>query len=212
MDYKCSYCGVHNCYKNRRDNLPKFCPMPENEEIYEKALEIVTSDEYQKFYKTASEIEKDGYRQWPRVKETIALIKRMNYKRVGLAFCGGLKKEALVLANIFKRNDIELISAMCKTGGVDKETAGISRDKKLHPGNFEPMCNPVAQALLLNKEKTELNIVFGLCVGHDSLFYKFSDALCTTLVVKDRVTGNNPCAAIYCADGYFSDRLDYVEK
>ena len=27
-----------------------------------------------------------------------------------------------------------------------------------------------------------------------------------TLVAKDRVTGNNPVAAIYCADTYFSKR------
>lgn len=212
MDYQCSICGVHGCYKNQKENLPKFCPMPENEELYKKAFEIVTSDKYKNFYTIASEIEKDGYRRWPRVKETIALIKRMNYKRVGLAFCKGLQNEARVLDKIFRRNKIELISAMCKTGGIDKENAGIPDEEKLRPGNFEAMCNPVAQALLLNKEKTELNIVFGLCVGHDSLFYKYSDALCTTLVVKDRVTGNNPCAAIYGADGYFSDRLDYNEK
>ena len=48
----------------------------------------------------------------------------------------------------------------------------------------------------------------GLCVGHDSLFYKYSKALVTTLVAKDRVTGNNPVAAIYCADGYLKKRLD----
>ena len=39
----------------------------------------------------------------------------------------------------------------------------------------------------LNKEETDLNILVGLCVGHDSLFYKYSKAPVTTLVVKDRV-------------------------
>ena len=32
------------------------------------------------------------------------------------------------------------------------------------------MCNPILQAKLLNKAKTDLNVVVGLCVGHDSLF------------------------------------------
>ena len=31
------------------------------------------------------------------------------------------------------------------------------------------------------------------------------DAPVTVLAVKDRVTGNNPCAAIYGADGYFKN-------
>ena len=73
------------------------------------------------------------------------------------------------------------------------------------------MCNPILQAKLLNRQGTELNIVVGLCVGHDSLFYKYSDALCTTLVTKDRVTGNNPAAALYTADSYYK-RLYGPEK
>ena len=70
----------------------------------------------------------------------------------------------------------------------------------------DPMCNPIAQAQLLNKAGTQFNICLGLCVGHDSLFYKYCQAPVTTLVAKDRVTGHNPAAAIYCADSYFASR------
>ncbi len=42
------------------------------------------------------------------------------------------------------------------------------------------------------------------CVGHDSLFYKYSEALTTTAVTKDRVLGHNPVAALYTADSYYS--------
>ena len=51
-------------------------------------------------------------------------------------------------------------------------------------------------------------------MGHDSLFYRHCEAPVTTLVAKDRVTGHNPVAAIYCADGYFSGRnsMDGEEK
>ncbi|MEZ4527485.1 MAG: DUF1847 domain-containing protein [Desulfobacterales bacterium] len=45
------------------------------------------------------------------------------------------------------------------------------------------------QAMVLNQESTELNVMLGLCVGHDSLFLKYAKALCTVLVVKDRVLG-----------------------
>jgi uncharacterized metal-binding protein len=65
------------------------------------------------------------------------------------------------------------------------------------------MCNPVAQAYVLNEAKTDFNVVMGLCVGHDSLFLKHSDALCTVLAAKDRLLGHNPLAAIYTVDTYY---------
>ena len=69
------------------------------------------------------------------------------------------------------------------------------------------MCNPILQAKLLNRAKTDLNVVIGLCVGHDSLFYKYAEALTTTLVTKDRVLGHNPAAALHQADSYYHKRL-----
>lgn len=65
------------------------------------------------------------------------------------------------------------------------------------------MCNPITQAYLLNEEKTEFNILLGLCVGHDSLFLKNAEAPCTVLAVKDRLLGHNPLAAIYTAESYY---------
>ena len=47
----------------------------------------------------------------------------------------------------------------------------------------------------------------GLCVGHDSLFFRHSEAPVTVLAVKDRVLGHNPLAAVYLADGYYHTRL-----
>ena len=61
---------------------------------------------------------------------------------------------------------------------------------------------------LCNRQKTEFNIALGLCVGHDSLFYKYSDALVTTLIAKDRVLAHNPAGALYCAGGYYKNKLD----
>ncbi len=55
--------------------------------------------------------------------------------------------------------------------------------------------------------ETEFNIALGLCVGHDSMFYKYSKQMVTTLVAKDRVLAHNPCGAIYCAEGYYKKRL-----
>ena len=65
------------------------------------------------------------------------------------------------------------------------------------------MCNAVLQAFVLNEEKCEFNVIMGLCVGHDSLVMRYSDALCTVLVAKDRVTGHNPLAAINLYKAYY---------
>jgi uncharacterized metal-binding protein len=48
-----------------------------------------------------------------------------------------------------------------------------------------------------------MNVIVGLCVGHDMLFSKHSRAPVTTLVVKDRVTGHNPAAVLYGQNFYY---------
>jgi uncharacterized metal-binding protein len=44
----------------------------------------------------------------------------------------------------------------------------------------------------------------GLCIGHDSLFFRYAKALTTVLVAKDRVLGHNPVVALQLADSYYS--------
>ncbi len=41
-------------------------------------------------------------------------------------------------------------------------------------------------------------------MGHDSLFFRHSKGLATTLVAKDRVLAHNPVGALQLADTYFS--------
>lgn len=91
-------------------------------------------------------------------------------------------------------------SVVCKIGGIDKNLHGIENG-----GNA--MCNPIGQAVLLNKQKTEFNIALGLCVGHDSLFFKYSEAPVTVLAAKDKVLAHNPMGALYHADGYYRNVL-----
>lgn len=54
------------------------------------------------------------------------------------------------------------------------------------------MCNPIAQAELMNEANTELNVVLGLCVGHDTLFIRHSKAPVTIIAAKDHVYNNAP--------------------
>ena len=78
--------------------------------------------------------------------------------------------------------------------------------------SYEAICNPILQAQLLNEQKTDLNVIVGLCVGHDSLFIKHSDAPVTTLITKDRVLGHNPAAALYTSNFYYQRLLQPGQK
>ena len=141
--------------------------------------------------------------RWTRVEDTIAFAKLMGWRRVGIATCIGLLDEAARLEEILRAQGLEPISVCCKVGSVDKERLGIADGEKVRPGTFEPACNPLAQARLLNEVGTDMNVVVGLCVGHDMLFSKHARAPVTTLVVKDRVTGHNPAAVLYGQNFYY---------
>jgi uncharacterized metal-binding protein len=87
------------------------------------------------------------------------------------------------------------VSVCCKVCGIDKKDFGLPQIKT---DNYEVMCNPAGQAQMLNNAETQFNVICGLCVGHDAIFAKLSDAPVTTLIAKDRVLAHNPTAAIYC--------------
>jgi len=92
---------------------------------------------------------------------------------------------------------------MCKVGRVAKERIGLKAEDKILKDHFEVICNPIAQAEILNQSATELNIMMALCVGHDALFIKHVTAYTTIFATKDRVLGHNPMAALYLSKSYY---------
>ncbi len=141
--------------------------------------------------------------RWTRVEDTIAFAKLMGYKKIGMATCIGLLDESERLAKILTAQGFEPVSVCCKAGSIDKLELGLAETDKVRPGTFEPACNPIAQAEICNRMGTDMNIIVGLCVGHDMLFNKHSTAPVTTLIVKDRVTGHNPIAVLYGQNFYY---------
>lgn len=137
-----------------------------------------------------------------RIEEIIEFSKRMGFQKLGLAFCIGLAEEASLAAAVFKRV-FTVESVCCKVGGLDKDKHDSL--SKIRPDQFEVACNPVAQAKVLNRAKTDLNIQLGLCLGHDMLFQKYSEAPVTILAVKDRVLASNPLGALFSS--YWRKRL-----
>jgi len=145
-----------------------------------------------------------GYSKTTRVEETMGFARRMGRNRIGIAHCAGLMHEAKAAPrNIFMAGGFEVWTVCCKVGSINKEDLGIRDEEKVRPGQYEAMCNPVAQAALLAQAGTQFNVVIGLCVGHDSLFFMHSKAPATVLVAKDRVLGHNPAAALYTTHSYY---------
>lgn len=136
-----------------------------------------------------------------RLEEIIEFAQRAGYTRLGLAFCIGLAEEAAFVAKVLEKH-FKVDSVCCKMSGLNKDEHGMS---KIKPDQFEVACNPIGQAQMLNRAKTELNIQMGLCLGHDILFQKYCEAPVTVLVVKDRALANNPMGVAY--GSYWRNKL-----
>lgn len=197
----CIDCGMVNCDVGNKA-YPNFCLTTENgdPELMDAAIKEYDDEENKRIMLNAAEVEYEFYCKMTRVEETIEFAKRMNYHKLGIATCVGLINESRTLAQILRSHGFEVFGVACKAGAVEKTEVGIPEECKAVGVN---MCNPIHQAMRLNKEETDLNILMGLCVGHDRLFYKYSKAPVTTLVVKDRVLGHNPAAALYTANSYY---------
>lgn len=201
----CAACGKLNCMQSAPTaKRPDFCPMENFGEIISGTITEYKEDPLKSTLAlNSARIEGEGYGQWTRVQETVLFARRIGAKKIGIATCVGLLKESQMLARILEENGFEPVSVCCKTGGVDKTEIGLKQEEKILEGFFESICNPLAQARVLNEVGTDMNIMVGLCVGHDMLFLKEARAPTTVLVAKDRVTGHNPAAALYTAHFYY---------
>ncbi len=119
-----------------------------------------------------------------RIVEIRNYAKLAGFKRIGIANCISLQKETNQLKEMLAF-DFDVFTVDCRCGRLaaseylGNEVKGI-------------MCNPAGQAEFLEKKNTELNIVMGLCIGHDMVFTSKSKAPSTTLIVKDRAHKFNP--------------------
>jgi uncharacterized metal-binding protein len=76
-----------------------------------------------------------------RVEELIEFSQRMGYRKLGMAFCGGLTHEASILSEILEKSGFEVIAVSCKVGGIPKENVGVKNEEKIRIGKFEPRGN-----------------------------------------------------------------------
>lgn len=214
----CADCRQLNCYR-RDKRFPEFClsvtsrgAADINTEIEQSKIAYTEEGPDRRMALAAAEIEGLYYGKLTRVEEIIAFAKRIGAKKLGIATCIGLMDETRVFSRVLAAKGLESYSVICKVGSLDKTEIGVPPEYKVQQGCHEALCNPVLQARLLNQAGTDLNIVVGLCVGHDSLFIKHSAAPVTTLITKDRVLGHNPAAALYTSGFYYKRLLQEEEE
>jgi uncharacterized metal-binding protein len=139
-----------------------------------------------------------------RIEELIQFARKCGFRKLGIAHCGGLIREAGLLSDILEKTGFEVVSVQCKAGAVPKEEIGIAATEKMcDPECWESMCNPIAQAMIINRSNADLAIMLGLCVGHDTLFIKYCHPPVTVLAVKDRLLAHNPLGALYLSNSYY---------
>jgi uncharacterized metal-binding protein len=186
---RCALCGNKECTSG------KDCS-----KIKEEAIQAYRGAALTMAQK-AAHVEATFYMEKTRIEETMEFAKTMGYQRIGIAFCVGLSEEAEKIHRILAQH-FEVCSVCCKVCAIPKKIFDL---KPVSGDPDEVMCNPIGQAKILNDCGTELNLIVGLCMGHDIAFTRNSDAPVSTLVVKDRVLTHNPCGAIYSR--YYLRRL-----
>ena len=186
-------CSKQGCWRGDITGIPEYCQANKYIEEIEKS-----KDEYHKkdnisIYEAACVVgaKKDGFRN--RIEEALHFSKQLNLSKIGFAACTALEYDMEILERLFVQEGFSVVCAACQIGRVSAIDRGLPHLQKY----VNSACNPIAQAEILNTEGTELNFIVGLCLGHDILFTKYSNAPVSTLIVKDRMTGNNPSAALY---------------
>ncbi|MGQ1909275.1 DUF1847 domain-containing protein [Marinifilum sp. RC60d5] len=123
-----------------------------------------------------------------RIEEIMNFARGIDFERIGVAHCITFSEEARLLKEYFSRY-FDVYTVDCKYGRIPKKDLLGGTGGRI-------LCNPAGQADYLNNKKTDLNISMGLCVGHDMIFSKKSNALVTNLFDKDFTNNNNPAEAI----------------
>ena len=193
MHYACATCAKTSCFRGDHDGMPKTCPTRTDAAIATDATPYL-AEERAGIMRAADNtpFSEDGSKR-NRVQELANFAKARGMRRVGIAYCVTLIKEAQELARQLQAADLETELVCCRVGAIDYDEIGLP---KAHPDRFAAICNPVAQARLLNQREVDLVAQVGLCIGHDLILQEECEAPVTTLVVKDRVFDHHPILAL----------------
>ncbi|WP_425802524.1 DUF1847 domain-containing protein [Desulfitobacterium sp. Sab5] len=172
----CTKCSIKGCRKQE--------PCSDRSHDY---IEKYASSDYQIYTKTASELIDNGRAgTLTRLNEIVEYCQLRGYIKIGVAYCYSMEKDALLLRNYLKQNNLKPTMISCTVDGI--------KESQIDPNKTTNVvsCNPLGQANILNSSDVEFTLLMGLCLGHDILLQKNLKMDFTTFVVKDRVLQHNP--------------------
>ncbi|AKB49619.1 hypothetical protein MSBRW_0366 [Methanosarcina barkeri str. Wiesmoor] len=163
---QCALCRIKDCVKGKNCSVIKYGLEYTGDDL--KAIQI------------SAWLESDSMKR-TKLEEIAIYAKSLGYTKIGIAFCIEYEREARLVYDILSRY-FEVFSVCCKVCSFEKASLGIKKSKYLE---YEAVCNPIGQALLLNDDLTNLNIMLGLKTGYEILFAKYSEAPSITLPIEE---------------------------
>lgn len=200
----CMACRTIACEYPERTQ-PGFCAQSGvTPELHTKAQRLYELPENHAIMAAAAKVS-EGTANSTRVQDTIKFASLLGAARIGIASCTIMLEETRTLAALLEQAGFHVEAVGCKL--ENNRRADLGLDPLADGGEGGVVCNPIMQALLLNEAGTDLNVLMGICVGHDALFCKYSDAPVTTFATKDFLAANNPCAVLYTAGSCYEKKL-----
>lgn len=200
----CMSCGTTACEYTDREE-PGFCTQGAvSSALHDEAQRLYALPENHVIMQAAAMVSEETVNS-TRVQDTIKFANLIGATHIGIASCTIMLRETRILAKLLEQAGFCVETVGCKL--ESNRRADLDLEPPTTGGEGGVVCNPIMQALLLNETKTDLNILMGICVGHDALFCKYSDAPVTTFATKDFLAGNNPCAVLYTAHSCYEKKL-----
>ena len=179
----CTQCKLRSC----RDAVA--CGA--EEDIHDYVRERYSSPEEKRLVQAAAALVDNGRAgMLSRLEEISEFAASLEYRWIGIAYCFAIEEEAGLVRNYLQTEGFSVSSVCCTLGGMEQRS--INSDSTIKSVG----CNPIFQAEQLNREKVDLVVTMGLCLGHDILLNRHLQIDSTNLIVKDRTTGHNPIEVI----------------
>jgi len=187
-DRGCVCTDICKIYASRTDEIPEECPGKLYLNVLEEVKKIYREEESdaKKIWNAFAKLLHTGGAKKSRLEHIVDFSHAMDIKIIGIAGCVRYIEECVYVNNIFKEQGLESHIIMCKVGGF--KTKDINIDKVTD----WTICNPLAQALILNKLNCEINVTLGLCMGQELIFNRYAKGFVTNLIVKEKISEERP--------------------
>ncbi|HNY30287.1 MAG TPA: DUF1847 domain-containing protein [Fibrobacteria bacterium] len=181
---ECTLCRVKSCRSLESCGNESFS----REEVQAEYL----LEENQETVQAASRL-LDGGRAGTlsRIEEIVEYAIDRSWKKVGLAYCYGMEKDAATVSRHLRSKGLRVEAVSCTTGALAQDE--VNEASQIH----KVSCNPLGQAEQIKAAGVDLVLEMGLCLGHDLMFRgSIAGIPATTLVVKDRTADHAPLVGI----------------